>query len=120
MEDNIFGIIEQLAKHDISKKEAVERIFSLFSVKLSLPDISEVESQADLHIDRYPIMNKVSKKDEKAFAIHSVNNSTLLEVFEDAVCDRNYNPTSDNYNKSGYTYRELKSEILDRLQSERA
>lgn len=59
-------------------------------------------------------------ENEKAFAIHNVSNTTLLEVFEDAVCDKNYNPTSDNYNKSGYSYAELKAEILDRLQSERA
>jgi len=59
-------------------------------------------------------------KNEKEFAIHSVSNSNLLEVFEDAVCDRNYNPTSEDYNKSGYTYAELKAEILDRLQGERA
>jgi len=65
-------------------------------------------------------MNKVSKENEQAFAIHNVSNSTLLETFEDAVCDRNYNPTSDDYNKSGYTYAELKAEIIDRLQSERA
>ena len=45
-----------------------------------------------------------------------VSNSALLEAFEDAVCDRNYNPTNDNYNKSGYTYAELKAEIVDRLQ----
>jgi len=56
----------------------------------------------------------------KNLGIANVSNSTLLEVFEDAVCDRNYNPTSDDYNKSGYTYAELKAEIIDRLQSERA
>jgi len=65
-------------------------------------------------------MTKTKERDDKAFAIHNVSNSTLLEVFEDAVCDRNYNPTSDNYNKSGYTYGELKSEIIDRMKSERA
>ena len=53
---------------------------------------------------------------KKAFAIHNVSNSALLEAFEDAVCDRNYNPTNDNYHKSGYTYAELKAEIVDRLQ----
>jgi len=62
---------------------------------------------------------ETKQKNEKAFAIHNVSNSTLLETFEDSVCDRNYNPTSDNYNKSGYTYAELKAEILDRLISER-
>lgn len=56
---------------------------------------------------------------KKAFAIHIVSNSTLLEAFEDAVCDRNYNPTGDDYNKSGYTYAELKAEIVNRLQGER-
>lgn len=65
-------------------------------------------------------MEENKQKDEKAFDIHIVSNSTLLEAFEDAVCDRNYNPTSDNYNKSGYTYAELKAEILDRLEGERA
>lgn len=65
-------------------------------------------------------MGELKKKNKKAFALHIVSNSTLLEVFEDAVCDRNYNPTNDNYNKSGYTYNELKAEILDRIISERA
>ena len=63
-------------------------------------------------------MRKTKQKDEKAFAIHNVTNSTLLEIFEDAVCDRNYNPTSVYYNKSGYTYAELKAEIIYRLQGE--
>jgi hypothetical protein len=65
-------------------------------------------------------MEEPKKENEKTFAIHNVSNSTLLETFEDAVCDRHYNPTSYNFNKSGYAYGELKSEILDRLQSERA
>ena len=65
-------------------------------------------------------MEELKKENEKGFAIHNVSNSTLLETFVDAVCDRNYNPTNDNYNKSGYTYGELKFEIIDRLQSERA
>ena len=65
-------------------------------------------------------MEELKKENKKAFDIHIVSNSTLLETFEDAVCDRNYNPTNANYNKSGYTYGELKFEIIDRLQSERA
>ena len=51
--------------------------------------------------------------------IHQLSDYDLLEAFENAVCDRNYNPTRDDYNKSGYSYEELKSEILDRIQSER-
>ncbi len=65
-------------------------------------------------------MEELKKENKKAFTIHNVSNSTLIEVFEDAVCDRNYNPTSDDYNKSGHTYAELKAEIIDRLQGERA
>ena len=62
---------------------------------------------------------KVEVKDIEGntqLGIAVVSNSALLEAFEDAVCDRNYNPTNDNYNKSGYTYAELKAEIVDRLQ----
>jgi len=40
--------------------------------------------------------------------ISDASNSSLVEHFEDAVCDKNYNPTSDPYNKSGLTYEELK------------
>ena len=49
--------------------------------------------------------------------INYISNSTLLEEFENAVCDRNYNPTNDNYNKSGYTYAELKAEIINRIKT---
>ena len=42
-------------------------------------------------------------------------NNELLEHFKKAVCDRNYNPTDDDYNKSGYTYDELEAEILNRM-----
>lgn len=34
-------------------------------------------------------------KSEIALPIHNISNSNLLEVFENAVCDRNNNQTSD-------------------------
>jgi hypothetical protein len=37
MEDNIFGIIEQLTKHDISKTEAVKKLLFLYNVVESKP-----------------------------------------------------------------------------------
>ena len=37
MEDNILGIIEQLTKHDISKKEAVKKLLFLHNVVESKP-----------------------------------------------------------------------------------
>lgn len=47
--------------------------------------------------------------------IEKFSNSMLLKHFEDAVCDNNYSPSSDDYNKSGFTYIELKREILKRM-----
>lgn len=66
-------------------------------------------------------MKKIKRFNESSeLNISNINNIVLLKHFEDAVCDKNYNPTSDPYNKSGFTYEELKSEILDRIISERA
>jgi hypothetical protein len=106
-------------------KEIQEAINRLDQLRI---DITKVENDDKVERDAYEIqqllfkaMDAVTeKKDEKAFAIHKVSNSTLIEVFEDAICDRTYNPTNSNYNKSGYTYAELKAEIIDRLESERA
>lgn len=39
----------------------------------------------------------------------------LLEHFKDAICDRNYNPSGEDYNKSGFSLFELESEILFRM-----
>lgn len=47
--------------------------------------------------------------------IKKLSNRELLQHFKDAVCDNNYNPSSEPYNKSGFTYHELQSEILDRM-----
>lgn len=45
--------------------------------------------------------------------IENLSNHELLEHYKDAVCDNNYNPNSENYNKSGFTYDELEAEILN-------
>ena len=50
--------------------------------------------------------------------IEKLTNYELLEHFKDAVCDKNYNPSSENYNKSGFTYDELEGEILKRMNNE--
>jgi len=41
MEDSIFGIIEQLTKHDISKAEAVNKLLFLYNVVESKPSIKD-------------------------------------------------------------------------------
>ena len=47
--------------------------------------------------------------------LEKMSSLTLLEHFEDAVCDKNYNPSSENYNESGFSYEELRNEILNRM-----
>lgn len=47
--------------------------------------------------------------------IENLDNRELLYHFEKAVCDNNYNPSSSDYNQSGFTYDELRSEILKRM-----
>jgi hypothetical protein len=47
--------------------------------------------------------------------IENLDDWTLLNHFKNAVCDYNYNPSSSDYNQSGFTYDELKSEILKRM-----
>ncbi len=47
--------------------------------------------------------------------IKDLPNDRLLEHFEDAVKDRNYNPSSKDYNQSGYTYYELYGEVYWRI-----
>lgn len=47
--------------------------------------------------------------------ITKLTNFELLEYFKDAVCDQNYNPSSKDYNQSGFTYYELQEEILNRM-----
>jgi hypothetical protein len=51
----------------------------------------------------------------KKIELEDYSNSELLEHFKDAVCDRNYNPSSEDYNKSGYSYSELQQEIQKRM-----
>lgn len=48
-------------------------------------------------------------------SVKDLTNEELIEYFEDAVRDNNYNPTSKNYNNSGFTYDELRYEIFSRL-----
>lgn len=47
--------------------------------------------------------------------IENLTNFELLLHFKDAVCDKNYNPSSEDYNKSGFSYDELEEEILKRM-----
>jgi hypothetical protein len=47
--------------------------------------------------------------------LENLSNWQLLEHFREAVMDRNYNPTSKDYNQSGFTYEELEDEILRRM-----
>jgi hypothetical protein len=45
-----------------------------------------------------------------------LSNRSLLEYFELAVMDKNYNPTNEPYNESGIPYYELEAELLRRLE----
>lgn len=47
--------------------------------------------------------------------ITKIDNYSLIGHFKDAVMDMNYNPTSEDYNQSGFTYEELEAEIGRRL-----
>lgn len=47
--------------------------------------------------------------------LEDYSNSELLKHFKDAVCDRNNNPSSEDYNKSAYSHDELEQEVLKRM-----
>ena len=47
--------------------------------------------------------------------IEELASSTILGYYKEAVMDSNYNPTSENYNQSGFTLDELETEILNRM-----
>lgn len=47
--------------------------------------------------------------------IKEMSDYVLIEHFKDAICDRNYNPSGEDYNKSGFSLFELESEILFRM-----
>lgn len=47
--------------------------------------------------------------------IEDFDNYELLTHFKDAVCDRHYNPSGDDYNESGFSYDELETELLKRM-----
>ena len=49
--------------------------------------------------------------------IKNLSNWELISHYKDAVCDNNYNPTSEDYNKSGFSFTELEAEILERMGS---
>ena len=51
---------------------------------------------------------------EQIQGIESLETSDLIRYFENAVCDKNYNPSSSDYNQSGFSYDELKQEIYRR------
>ena len=48
-------------------------------------------------------------------SIEQMSDRVLLGHFKDAVLDRNYNPSGEDYNKSGYTLDRLEQEILSRM-----
>ena len=48
--------------------------------------------------------------------IEDFDNYELLTHFKDAVCDRHYNPSGDDYNESGFSYDELETELLRRME----
>ena len=47
--------------------------------------------------------------------IKSLTNATLIEYFKDAIREDHYNPSSESYNKSGYSLYELQKELYERL-----
>jgi hypothetical protein len=47
--------------------------------------------------------------------ITKLDNCVLISHFKDAVMDDNYNPSSEDYNQSGFTLYELEQEVLRRM-----
>lgn len=47
--------------------------------------------------------------------ISKLDSSTLFEYYEDAIRDDHYNPTSNSYNTSGFSYEKIRTELLNRL-----
>ena len=74
MEDNIFGIIEQLTKHDISKTEAVKKLLFLYNVVESKPStkaalnasVSAIyfSDRSDYLSYHYEVVRSLTKLDE--------------------------------------------------------
>ena len=74
MEDNIFGIIDQLTKHDISKKEAVKKLLFLYNVVESKPStkaalnasVSAIyfADSSDYRSYHYEVIRSLTKLDE--------------------------------------------------------
>ena len=74
MEDNIFGIIEQLTKHDISKAEAVKKLLFLYNVVESKPStkaalnasVSAIyfADNSDYKSYHYEVIRSLTKLDE--------------------------------------------------------
>lgn len=74
MEDNIFGIIEQLTKHDISKTEAVKKLLFLYNVVESKPStkaalnasVSAIyfADNSDYKSYHYEVIRSLTKLDE--------------------------------------------------------
>ena len=74
MEDNIFGIIEQLTKHDISKNEAVKKLLFLYNVVESKPStkaalnasVSAIyfADNSDYKSYHYEVIRSLTKLDE--------------------------------------------------------
>lgn len=49
--------------------------------------------------------------------LREMTNYQLLSHYNEAVCDSNYNPSSKDYNQSGYTLEQLENEILNRMET---
>lgn len=47
--------------------------------------------------------------------IKSISNGDLLDFYKTAVQDEHYNPSSKNWNDSGFSASELAEEILNRM-----
>ncbi len=48
--------------------------------------------------------------------IKKLSNEQLIDFFEAIVRERHYNPSSVKYNQSDFSYEELKSELIERIQ----
>jgi hypothetical protein len=50
--------------------------------------------------------------------INELDNYDLLEYFKDAIKDRHYNPSNENYNTSGFKLCELEEEVMSRMKKD--
>jgi len=77
MEDNIFGIIDQLTKHDISNTEAIKKLLFLYNVVDSKPStkaalnasVSAIyfADSSDYRSYHYEVIRSLTKLDEPTY-----------------------------------------------------